>query len=71
MGLELMSVAIRSAGSHDVPAILALERQSPTAAHWSREEYNKLVNSGTVLIAEEAGDLRGEEIALDRPSSRL
>jgi ribosomal-protein-alanine N-acetyltransferase len=54
-----MSVAIRSAGSHDVPAILALERQSPTAAHWSREEYNKLVNSGTVLIAEEAGDLRG------------
>jgi ribosomal-protein-alanine N-acetyltransferase len=42
-----------------VPAILAIERQSPSAAHWSSEQYNKLVGSGVVLVAEEAGRLCG------------
>ncbi len=44
---------------NDVPAILAIERQSPSAAHWTREEYNKLVGSGVVLVAEEADKLCG------------
>ena len=54
-----MPVAIRSAVMNDVPAILAIERQSPSAAHWTREEYNKLVGSGVVLVAEEADKLCG------------
>jgi len=54
-----MPVAIRSARLHDVPVILALEQQAPSAAHWTTEQYNKLVGSGVVLVAEEAGKLRG------------
>jgi ribosomal-protein-alanine N-acetyltransferase len=54
-----MLVAIRSAALNDVPAILAIEQQAPGAAHWTREQYNKLVGSGVVLVAEEAGQLCG------------
>ncbi len=54
-----MPVAIRSAALNDVPAILAIEQQSPSAAHWTSEQYNKLVGSGVVLVAEEAGRLCG------------
>jgi len=54
-----MPVAIRSATLKDIPAILALEQQSSSAAHWTREQYNKLAESGIVLLAEEAGGLRG------------
>jgi ribosomal-protein-alanine N-acetyltransferase len=49
-----MPVAIRSARLNDVPAILAMERQSPSAAHWTAGQYDKLVRSGVVLIAEQA-----------------
>ena len=54
-----MSLAIRSARLNDVPAILALEQQTPGAAHWTPEQYSKLVSSGIVLVAEDAGDLCG------------
>jgi ribosomal-protein-alanine N-acetyltransferase len=54
-----MPVAIRSAAMNDVPAILAIERQAPGAAHWTPEQYSKLVDSGVILVAEEAGKLRG------------
>jgi [ribosomal protein S18]-alanine N-acetyltransferase len=54
-----MPLAIRSAALNDVPAILALERHAPTAAHWTREQYNRLLSSGVVLVAEEAGQLCG------------
>ncbi len=54
-----MPVAIRSAALDDVPAILAIEQQAPAAAHWTREQYNQLVSSGVVLVAEEAGQLCG------------
>ena len=54
-----MPVAIRSARLHDVPAILAIEQQAPSAAHWTAEQYNKLVDGGVVLVAEEAGKLCG------------
>ncbi len=54
-----MPVAIRSARLHDVAAILALEQQTPSAAHWTTEQYNKLVASGVVLVADEAGKLCG------------
>src|SRR6266852_4725958 len=54
-----MPVVIRSAAVDDVPAILAIERQAPSAAHWTAEQYKKLVGSGVVLVAEEAGSLCG------------
>jgi [ribosomal protein S18]-alanine N-acetyltransferase len=54
-----MPAVIRSAALNDLPAILAIERQAPSAAHWTPEQYNQLVNSGIVLVAEEAGNLCG------------
>ena len=48
-----MPVAIRSASLNDVPAILAIEGQAPGAAHWTSEQYKKLVGRGVVLVAEE------------------
>jgi ribosomal-protein-alanine N-acetyltransferase len=50
-----MPAAIRSAVLNDVPAILAIEREAPGAAHWTRDQYNQLVSSGVVLVAAEAG----------------
>jgi ribosomal-protein-alanine N-acetyltransferase len=55
-----MPVAIRSARLHDVPVILALERQAPGAAHWTSEQYNKMVSSGVVLVAEPAAEEAGK-----------
>jgi len=56
-----MPVTIRTATLNDVPAILAIERQTVNAAHWSPEQYSKLVDSGggVVLVAEETGKLCG------------
>jgi len=51
-----MQIAIRPAALHDVPAILALERQAPGAAHWSLEQYEKLVRGGVVLLAEHVAE---------------
>jgi ribosomal-protein-alanine N-acetyltransferase len=55
-----MPVAIRSATLNDVPAILAIEQQAPNAAHWAAEQYKKLVDSGVVLVAEEAAEEAGK-----------
>jgi ribosomal-protein-alanine acetyltransferase len=52
-------VAIRPALPNDVPAILAIEQQAESAAHWTVEQYNSLVDHGVVLIAELAGKLCG------------
>jgi ribosomal-protein-alanine N-acetyltransferase len=54
-----MPLAIRSALLNDVPAILAIEQQAPSAAHWSSEQYRKLVGSGLVLVAEETDTICG------------
>lgn len=54
-----MPVAIRSAVLNDLPAILAIEQQASGAPHWTADQYRKLVDSGIVLVAEEAGQLRG------------
>lgn len=40
-------------------AILELERQTAGAAHWTAEQYNKLVSRGIVLVAGEADRLCG------------
>jgi ribosomal-protein-alanine N-acetyltransferase len=54
-----MPFAIRSADFNDLPAILAIEQQSPSAAHWTSKQYNELFGNGIVLVAEEAGKLGG------------
>jgi len=54
-----MSVTIRSAGLDDVAALLAIEQEAASAAHWAREQYDRLVESGIVLAAEEAGNVSG------------
>jgi len=51
-----MPEAIRSAALNDVSAILAIEQQAPNAAHWTPDQYSKLVGSGVVLVAEEAAE---------------
>ena len=54
-----MPVVIRSAALNDVPTILAIEQPTLGAAHWTAEQYSKLVGSGVVLVAEEAGQFCG------------
>jgi len=55
-----MPATIRSAALNDVPSILAIEQQAPGAAHWTVEQYKKLVGSGVVLVAEEATEEAGK-----------
>ncbi len=55
-----MPVTIRSAAPEDVPAILTIEQLAPGAAHWTSEQYNKLVDSGVVLVSEEAAKQAGK-----------
>jgi [ribosomal protein S18]-alanine N-acetyltransferase len=50
-----MTVSIRFAVGTDVPVLLAIEQQAPIAAHWSSDEYSKLVSGGVVFVAEAAG----------------
>jgi [ribosomal protein S18]-alanine N-acetyltransferase len=54
-----MPITIRSATLTDLPLILAVEQQAASAAHWPAEEYEKLVKTGVVLVAEQAGQLCG------------
>lgn len=51
--------AIRRATSDDVPAIRALEQQAASAAHWPEQEYEKLVSTAIVLVAEREGEISG------------
>ena len=55
-----MPVVIRAAALNDLPAILAIEQQAPGAAHWTADQYSKLVDSGVVLVAEEAAEEAGQ-----------
>jgi ribosomal-protein-alanine N-acetyltransferase len=54
-----MPVTIRSAVLDDVAALLAIEQEAASAAHWTREQYAGLVESGIVLVAEERGNISG------------
>src|ERR1700740_2520447 len=60
-----MPPAIRPATLDDVPAILALEQQAASAAHWSFHAYEKLVKEAVVLVAEEACRICGFVCASD------
>ncbi len=54
-----MLVTIRSAVLDDVPALLAIEREASSAAHWTHEQYERLVESGIVLVAMDGGNISG------------
>jgi ribosomal-protein-alanine acetyltransferase len=41
-------VRLRSAKAEDIPAMMALEQQCPPAAHWSRQQYEKLFQSENI-----------------------
>ena len=55
----LMPPTIRSATLNDLPAILAIEQRAPSAAHWPADEYEKLIQTGWLLVEEQAGQLCG------------
>jgi len=46
---------IRTATLADVPAILAIEHEAASAAHWPVAEYERLIANGVVMLAELAG----------------
>jgi ribosomal-protein-alanine N-acetyltransferase len=52
-------VPIRFATRADIPSLMALERDSPTAAHWSIEQYEAAFSGATprriMLVLEEDG----------------
>lgn len=54
-----MPVTIRSASLDDLPALLAIEQAAAHAAHWTREQYERRVAEGWVLVSEEEGSIRG------------
>ncbi len=54
-----MPMTIRSAALDDVPALLAIEQEAASAAHWTREQYELRVGAGLILVAEERGKLSG------------
>jgi [ribosomal protein S18]-alanine N-acetyltransferase len=60
-------VIIRPATSADIPAMMALEKHAAMAAHWSRQQHEKLfAGSGIEQIAlaiEDGGALQGFLIA--------
>jgi ribosomal-protein-alanine N-acetyltransferase len=63
-----MSFAIRSATLTDLPAILAIERQTASAAHWTKDEYEKLVTTGVVLVAEHVAEQADEQALAKQPA---
>jgi ribosomal-protein-alanine N-acetyltransferase len=54
-----MLLAIRSAALSDLADILAIELSAPAAAHWTREQYKKLLTAGVILVAQKAGKICG------------
>jgi ribosomal-protein-alanine N-acetyltransferase len=54
-----MPVTIRSAVLDDVAALLAIEQEAASAAHWTREQYARLVESEIVLVAEDGENVSG------------
>lgn len=43
------SVRVRRANSADIPAMMVLDQESPTAAHWSRAQYESVLTTSNPL----------------------
>lgn len=60
---------IRAAASADVSSMVAIERECPTAAHWTEQQYLDLLAATEAgprlaLVAEAEGDAPGESTVL-------
>jgi [ribosomal protein S18]-alanine N-acetyltransferase len=68
-------VNVRSANAIDIPAMLDLDRQNPTAAHWSEQQYKEIFRTNEsgprrlVLVIDENAE-KGE-FEIGSVSSRL
>jgi [ribosomal protein S18]-alanine N-acetyltransferase len=60
---------IRPATPADIPAMMRLVSHSATAAHWSREQYDRVFGAGTprrvALVIEETESLQGFLVAYE------
>ena len=54
-----MPATIRSAVLADLPALLAIERETVSAAHWTVEQYERRVSEDRVFVAEQANEVCG------------
>src|SRR5258708_21554974 len=54
-----MPLSIRSAVPGDLAAILVIEQEAASAAHWARDQYAQRVADGTILVAEEERSISG------------
>lgn len=50
---------IRQATASDLPAILRIERQAPSASHWSEAEYERILAADLLLVAENEKGIAG------------
>ena len=59
----MLHISVRAASPDDVPTILAIEHEAPTASHWTAEQYENRVQSGEkdacFLVAECEGKACG------------
>jgi ribosomal-protein-alanine N-acetyltransferase len=64
--LTVSEIAIRVARPEDVDSLLELDRQAPSAAHWSRGQYERIFQPDGVprlCLVAEAGALHGFLVA--------
>ncbi|MGB9233513.1 MAG: ribosomal protein S18-alanine N-acetyltransferase [Terriglobales bacterium] len=54
-----MPLSIRDAVADDLPAILVIEQASPSAAHWSVEQYQSRLGEAVVIVADEDARICG------------
>jgi [ribosomal protein S18]-alanine N-acetyltransferase len=54
-----MPLTLRSATLDDLSAMIAIEQQAPLAAHWTAGQYERLLESGFVWVAEHEWRLCG------------
>jgi ribosomal-protein-alanine acetyltransferase len=54
-----MPISIRPAALDDISAILALEQEACSAAHWSADQYRTRIAEGNLIVAEQAGQVCG------------
>ena len=52
-------MSVRLAKSGDIPAILKVERDAKSAAHWAPHEYERLIEFGLLLVRAEGNCLHG------------
>lgn len=60
-------MTVRRANLHDIQVLMAIEKQAPTAAHWTEAQYRAALQPGTMpericLVAGE-GEVRGFIVA--------